>query len=337
MMELNRKQVIKQTEYLKQKLRAINYNKLPISNYNKTYINKLLPHLDFYFDIYSKCIEELVRTSGKPIESITLIDYGGGSGFLSLLAKLLKFKNVIYLDINPLSSQTIGILSEQTGIIPDAIVTGDVVALRKWCASNEVHPDGLISIDVIEHVYNLYDLFSDLMAINEEMPLIFTTASNPKNHLKCSHLRKIMKKCEQDYYTKRLIYIQQTYDQFSEEKQKELAKNTRGLNYEDISLYIKNGVANNKTQLTSKDKYNTCDPETGNCTERILSFDEYETITSSFCYDIKFSKGFFNTHRDNLLKNGISYIVNQLIKISGKSGFWFAPFILLTCSRKRRH
>jgi Ribosomal protein L11 methylase len=44
-----------------------------------------------------------------------MIDFGGGSGFLSMLAKSIGIGHVIYVDLNPLSVQAAFRLKEYTG------------------------------------------------------------------------------------------------------------------------------------------------------------------------------------------------------------------------------
>ena len=67
-------------------LKAIDYERLPISKYNKRYIARLKPVLSYYMKIYADCLLKGLESIGSSPEEITLIDYGGGSGFLSMLA-----------------------------------------------------------------------------------------------------------------------------------------------------------------------------------------------------------------------------------------------------------
>lgn len=81
-------------------LKAIDYERLPISKYNKRYIARLKPVLSYYMKIYADCILKGLESIGSSPEEITLIDYGGGSGFLSILAKQAGIGRVIYIDLN---------------------------------------------------------------------------------------------------------------------------------------------------------------------------------------------------------------------------------------------
>ena len=63
-------------------LKAIDYERLPISKYNKRYIARLKPVLSYYMKIYADCLLKGLESIGSSPEEITLIDYGGGSGYL---------------------------------------------------------------------------------------------------------------------------------------------------------------------------------------------------------------------------------------------------------------
>ena len=104
-------------------LKAIDYERLPISKYNKRYIARLKPVLSYYMKIYADCILKGLESIGSSPEEITLIDYGGGSGFLSILAKQAGIGRVIYIDLNPDSVDTIRILKELVNTGPDMFTT----------------------------------------------------------------------------------------------------------------------------------------------------------------------------------------------------------------------
>ena len=131
-------------------LKAIDYERLPISKYNKRYIARLKPVLSYYMKIYADCLLKGLESIGSSPEEITLIDYGGGSGFLSILAKQAGIGRVIYIDLNPDSVDTIRILKELVNTGPDIILHGDSDTLADWCSANKVKPQLLIATDLIE-------------------------------------------------------------------------------------------------------------------------------------------------------------------------------------------
>lgn len=320
---------------LSDQISSIDYNQLPISDYNKSYINNLKPAITFYLKIYADCLEKGIQSLHCSSKDITLIDYGGGSGFLSLLAKVMGFGKVIYIDLNPLSVETIHVLKKEIGIGPDVILHGNSDVLTNWCLRNGCKPQLLIATDLIEHIYDLQSFFKDLITINDQMSLIFTTASTPYNPFVKHRLHQYMKGCENgvlerpNYYTKREQFIKKLCPQISEEELSTWTKGTRGLIFSDIE------VAFQKKQLPKPlDPYNTCDPSSGNWTERILPIKSYKEILSYHKFSVTVEKGFYNANRKNRIFNWICKSINLMIKISGPIGFLFAPFIILTCRKK---
>ena len=128
MMKENRSDLL---HTLTERLKAIDYNKLPISDYNKRYIGNLKPALSYFMHIYADCLQRGLQAIQTPISDVTLIDYGGGTGFLSILAKSIGIGQVIYIDLNPSSVETIQLLKQIIGIGPDTILHGDSGLVRK--------------------------------------------------------------------------------------------------------------------------------------------------------------------------------------------------------------
>src|SRR5574344_2968296 len=148
---------------LARQLRALNYDALPISDYNLRYIRRLLPALDYYLDIYSRGLKMMLSRVSKPPQELTLVDYGGGHGFLSLLAKQQGFRQVVYTDYNPDAVATIQTITDHLGFGPDVMLCGDIEVLRQWCERENEVPDIVMGMDVIEHIYCLDDFFSNLL------------------------------------------------------------------------------------------------------------------------------------------------------------------------------
>lgn len=320
---------------LSERLQKIDYDQLPISDYNKQYISNLKPAMHYYMKIYSACLSKGFDIINCSPEHATVVDYGGGSGFLSILAKSAGVGRVIYLDLNPKSVETIEILKKETGVGPDIILHGNSDTLADWCKKNDVHPDLLVATDLIEHVYDLRTFFKDLSGLNEGMQMIFTTASTPFNPYVKRRLHKLMVSSESgtaeipNYYTLRKVYIENNYPHLPADEIEMWTLKTRGLIYPDIDKAIK---TNKPPTLT--DTYNTCDPASGNWTERILPIKEYRSLIGPYNYSLKVDKGFYNTDRKSTISSTICKWINSLIFLSGKAGFLIAPFIFLSCIRQ---
>lgn len=307
------KQMEKTAENCIGKIRNIDFSQLDISDYNRKYIQNILPHINYYFKIYIQAISSF---SNFQPENNLIVDFGGGHGFLSLFFKSLGYR-IIYCDINPLSVKTISLIKEIAGFGPDYIVTGSVAELNRFCLDNQLKPDLLIATDLIEHVYDLQNFFRQLQQINPNFEMIFTTGSNPENPCKCRKLRRYMIQIEAIYFTKRKEFIQANAKHLSETEINDLAKLSRGKIYSDMLT----------DSTPPDDTFNTCDPETGNWAERILPLKTYGQFASEAGFRAAFTPGFYNEEHSRL-KN----LLNFCIRKSGKFGFKFAPYVLIKLS-----
>ena len=321
---------------LAHQLQAINYDRLPISSYNKTYIARIHGAIPYYLEIFARLIREGIDSAGLPLEEITLVDYGGGSGFLSILAKRMGIGKVIYIDLNPKSVEAAGILKKEAEAGPDIILEGNSDRLADWCREQSIRPHLLIATDLIEHVYDLKPFFADLTSINPSLIMTFTTASTPYNPIIKRRLHKFMAGNETgtletpNYYTIRKDFIAKQYPNMSSKEQEQWTKQTRGLIYDDIRRAIENGEI-----PTPPDHHNTCDPRTGNWAERILPIRTYREILHPLGFTVKVRKGFYNTHRSNPARL-ICQALNTAIRLTGKAGLIAAPFIALRVRPKKR-
>ena len=310
------------------KIRQIDFKKLGISEYNLLYIERLLPHLDYYFDIYIQSISSF--STPTPNQS-WIVDFGGGHGFLSIFLKSLGY-NVIYCDINPLSVETIQAIKKELNTGPDHIVLGSAAELKHFCDNNNIKPTHLIATDLIEHVFDLTVFFKDLRAINPHFEMVFTTASNPKNTYKCRQLRKYMKSQEIKYFSKRKEFISGQLPELSEAEVENLARLSRGETYSTIPQIVNQYKEDGILPEVLGDPYNTCDPENGNWAERILSFEEYEKLAAQTGFQISFAPGYYNTKRPNKLVSSGLQALNSIIRSNRKVGFSLAPYIVIKLS-----
>jgi 2-polyprenyl-3-methyl-5-hydroxy-6-metoxy-1,4-benzoquinol methylase len=311
-------------------LQAIDYESLPISEYNREYIRRMCPALPHYMKIYAQCLHDGLQALGRKPEEITLVDFGGGSGFLSILAGMAGFGRVIYVDHNPLSVEAAIRIGREAGASADFYRESDSAGLLAWCREEGIRPDLLLSTDVIEHVYDLQALFDDLHRINPAMSMIFTTASTPYNPYIIRRLHRFMQDCEDgriaqtDYLVRRRTFLAEQAPRLSAAELDEWAARTRGMTFDGIRKALEAGILPVPT-----DGYNTCNPETGNWAERILPLSAYRQIASPDRYSLSVTKGFYNTDRTRPLVAILFRTLNGIIRCSGFFGHLAAPFLFL--------
>lgn len=278
-------------------LRSLDYSALPLSDYSRQYILGLLPALDYHLLIYRRTLDRLLDALGREPQRLTLVDYGGGHGFFSLVAKERGVGRVVYVDINPQAAEAVQTISRAIGQGPDVVITGDAATLRRWSGDTGIVPDAMAGFDVVEHIYRLEPFFADLFAIHPALPMMLTTGSNPSNPLVCRRLHRIMDEDEHGYpgfegfLAQRRRYIRQLHPEMDDASLDRSARLTRGLTFDDIPAAIQNSKF--KIQ-NSPDPHNTCDPATGSWTERLLPIDAYRNLLAPHGATLRVASGFYN-------------------------------------------
>lgn len=323
-------------------LKSLSLRDLQISSYSRKALKRTLNASQYYLEIYNKCLDEVLKQCDMTPEEMTLVDYGGGHGLLSILAKRIGFGRVIYVDVSTDAFRTVGVLSQTLGGGPDVIIQGDAKALAEWCGKSNVCPDALLGMDVIEHIYVLDNFFGTLHAMAPKMKMVFTTASTPFNKRIVRKLHKAMTIDEKGtayhkgFWQMRYDRIKSLYPDMSERELTKWADDTRGLTYADLERAVESQSPN-----LLLDKFNTCDPETGSWTERILPIDDYLHILSPYGFKLLVMPGRYNEYRRGPKRWASSYYNRRIDKapLSEPEGFFqrrkmrkaleVAPFIYL--------
>ncbi|MCL2073269.1 MAG: hypothetical protein FWH18_05075 [Marinilabiliaceae bacterium] len=194
----------------------------------------------------------------------------------------------------------------------------------------------MIATDLIEHVYDLNKLFSDFNKLNPNLSMVFTTGSVKSNFLKTRKLQKIMIEEEtESYLPARKKFILEKFPNLGTEEVDKLAKQTRGLIYPDIKQFVEIYLKTNNMPVLEIDKYNTCDPKTGNWTERILSKKHYRKIFNNNGFQVTFDNGFYNTNRNNVISTGIAKFANFIMRHFKIIGSTFNPLMILIVNLHR--
>lgn len=317
-------------------LQKVHFDTLPISDYNKKYIRRILPKMDYYADIYFKIVERYIEEEKLFPAKDTVVDYGGGHGFLSIFLKMTGIARVIYVDKNPESVAAASTIKDAVGLGADVFLCGEEEELIDWCRANGVKPSLLIGLDVIEHIYDLEKYLGNLFTEFTEMYHCYTTASVEKNIFKTRKLKKQMYLDEygtdtkQGYFDIRKQFIKNEFPALTDEEAHLWAADTRGMNYKDILLTV-----SLKMDVTPKDDYNTCDPETGNWTERILPEKEYRDIIGRHGGGLLIFPGYYNKFHKGI-KKIVAKILNRLMR---KEYFRqrLQPFIFLYIQGPNNH
>ena len=100
---------------LHKKLKLLDIDSLRISDYNKRYHSNYIKNIRSILLKYSYVfVWSIVDTTVSP-DQLVLIDYGGGFGILSLLAKEYGINTVVYNDIYEISCRDARIIALTVG------------------------------------------------------------------------------------------------------------------------------------------------------------------------------------------------------------------------------
>ncbi len=336
------------------KLLRIDIDMLDISDYNKFYLKKICCNVKYFFNIYTFILYHALKNNEKELDEIVVVDYGGGTGLLSFLAYESGIRNIIYVDIYKKSINDSQIIAGQLACKCRTYLHGDIQDLKYYMKNNDIKTDALVSSDVIEHVYNLEDFMRIAGEISgKQTNLIFSTSANIKNPVIRQKLKKLHytdeytdreavagnKQCDTLYahYNLRLKIINDyAGDKISEKTKQLLAKLTRGKIKEDIEFAVHTYIKEKKIPLPPVHKTNTCDPFSGNWSERLVEHKYYRKLAADNGLLLRVMPGFYGVNPDEFIfKKLIKFALNHIIKAGGRNGVYIAPYIILSISKNK--
>lgn len=294
------------------KIRELKVQSLDISEYNQNYLqSKSITSLFNYSRMMYHMLEYNPRMK-------SILDYGGGTGILSILALELGIQEVYYNDIYDISCIDAEKIANAMGYARKAYIKGDVEEINRFCKENKVLFDGIVSYDVLEHIYDLKAYFKELrVGLAHGGMICMETGANSFNkqfieeitgkHLSVEYVNRTEgfghKKRDslRAYFDIRKEFIKQYLDETHQElKEAEiiaLSFLTRGRHIEDVRkavhLYLENNI------LPVEDKffrYNTCDPYTGNWSEHVINFEKIVEYMTEIGFQTKLQ---FEGEREN--------------------------------------
>lgn len=336
---------------LVKRLSEIDLHELGISEYNIRYISTKLnnpsSNLGLYIDLLRLCFNS---SDYSNISKKTLIDYGGGSGLFSLLAKALGVGTVIYNDIYDVSCRDVKIIADAIDLPLDGMICGEIDDVIANIQESGLKVDAICSFDVIEHIYDINGYLRKCANIphSTRLRLVFGSGANGRNpiinyRLRKKHLvsemhdreKKIGHK-ERDslksYFNLRKEIIRNNFNSLPEDILSKLASCTRGLRKEDILDVVLGYIQHGDIIYAPSDKTNTCDPLTGNWDEHIMNPSDISSALEQGGFDVEILPGFWrggNSLRTRIVKN----ILNILIKYTGIISFAFSPYYVVKADK----
>ena len=261
-------------------------------------------HLESLKNDLSKYIYHLtwaIAGTKKHRKEITLIDHGGGLGFMSILAKEAGVGKVIYNDIDYKFMQAAASIGTSVNAAADHYILGDVDTLiKEHERSIRTTVDALVSYDVLEHIYDL-DFFFEKLCLSKCCPnLIFSSSgANMFNPRFIYNVLPIQARRDFIYRCKRINIINKCAQHLSDKEIVKMTKNSRLLIRKDIEEMVRHysqtkdmripklTVAN----LYDPFRFNTVDPETGWWAEHLINPYYFIKILNRYGFKTKIMAG----------------------------------------------
>ncbi len=322
--------------HLYKKLAVLDISGTEIDDFGKYYFANHHGGRRLFFSVQSSAhiIYNSVRKINRPLSEINFIDYGAGLGTLFLLAGSVGFKKVYFNDYFPQWAGYAKTISAKLGITIDDFISGDIDAVIEYGKIHGVQFDIVASRNVVEHIYKLRDFYTKISRSEVTSLCYATTTANYHN------LAMQLKHYWVHYKVEKTVYKKQREDQIKElvpdiatTDLTQLIKLTRGRAFVDfthaIELYFK------KQPIPAVEflRTNTCDCKTGVWAENLITKANYTDIIQQAGFKVEYTAGFWDTNYKYKVVNLFTAFLNRIIKISGKKGYWFAPFVNITASK----
>ena len=327
------------------KLNSLNINLLGISDYNKRYFGDNLKNIRSRLQKYSYILSWSVAYTNVPLERFVFIDYGGGPGMLSLLAKELGVGTVIYNDIYDVSCRDARLIGQAIRSEAHYYVHGDIDELVDFVKTNCIRCHAISSYDVIEHIYDIESFMRKLCYLSESpFNIVMASGANSYNPVIRKMLMRKHKKLEygdrekqwghkerdslRAYFSVRKEMISQHAPSLSDAEIERLARATRGLIESKIKECVEESLESGEIPLEPDHPTNTCDPYTGNWAEHLMDIGHLKTILSNGGFTVDILSGYGGSS-NNIIKRLVGSFVNPLISMSKEKGLVIAPFYTL--------
>ncbi|MGD0583311.1 MAG: class I SAM-dependent methyltransferase [Bacteroidales bacterium] len=324
-------------------IRQIDLQDLNISGHSLQYLIRYRENSSFYKKAYAQLLEKAIKKLNKPVSESTFIDYGGGCGMLSFLARATGFRTVVYNDIFGVALDDARKIAEKLNLHIDHFICGDAGELVSEIDRLKLDTDLICSFDVLEHIHDPENWITTISKLRRFF-LLFMTSANPKNPFIARRLKKIHKTAEylgcennirvgdifkdNSFLNERENIIRNKYPDLSQEESFMLASRSRGLMQNEIEDVAGEYIDTGKISYKIDHPTNTCEPYTGNWAERLIDINKLEKSIKDPGLKVRITNSFY-CYSERRILNIIKFLLNKLISVSGPGSLFLSPSITL--------
>jgi len=297
------------------------------SRFPNTYLSVILPGLKLALSRDAYIVGRTISESSKPMADMVLVEYGGGVGLHSLLARQLGVGTVVYNDIDHGMCEQAKEIGGDTELQANHYVCGDIAELAQFLEAHQIRADAITSYDVLEHVYDIDHFLERLHSIcNRDAVMMLCSGANMFWYPFTKRAAKMQKEAEtvglEEYRVgaflrERTKIVRGLAPSLSEDEVQRLGIATRGLMSRDIAREVDRYLQDGQIAVAIEHPTNTCNPYTGSWAERSmnpyylaeeLSFTGFDSTVLPMPFEKTGSLG------NNLLRSAL----NIMIRMSGQ-------------------
>lgn len=349
MTESNQEHIDEAVGRLRRKLMALDVRALGISDYSKKYLESYRAHGAAHLNVCAHILSLSVRASRGDMGLTGLIDYGGGNGLLSLLAREAGVGTVVFNDIFETSCTDAQRLASVLGLEADHYVSGDIADLIAYLGRNAIECQAICSYDVIEHVYDISSFLKALPQVSVgPLRAVMASAANGLNPRIKRRLMRMQQQIDNEdrveetghkerdalraYRDIRADIIRGRAPTLDREQVDALASLTRGLAQVDVEVAVDSYRATGAFPPAPAHPTNTCDPTTGNWAEHLMDPFALADMIVSAGLDAHVESGYYGFHLGQ--RAVIGSLLNRVIAATGSLGLRLAPYYILVGDRR---
>lgn len=275
---------------LKEKLQTLDFS-IFTDNYYVSYLKNYIKMYDIIIQRYEEIIKYAIKHNNGT--DFSFLDYGGGTGILSLLAYFSGINEVYYLDIVSLRKENFDILCKFLMLEIKNSLVGSYDSLDKTQKF-----DFIANYDVLEHIDQPLKCFIKLSKHLNKNGIIYMH-SGANNHSPISVYLNRLKHTSTEPFNKtsdsqnlRLKYIEENFTYLPNDIIKKLSFATRGMIFREIDFVVEYYLISGRI-YKNINKSNCRSPKNGVWTEHLFDLFIFKRELTNFFQKVILKAGKF--------------------------------------------
>lgn len=331
------------------RLESSDHPRFDISDYSARYLGESLAQGPAILRLFGRILSIALRDGPAELSEAGVVDFGGGTGLLSLLAREAGVGTVVFNDIYDVSCVDAARIGSALGLEADRYILGGIEDLIPVVRQTATRMAAICSYDVIEHVYDVEALLAALPRLSEgPLRVVMASSANGLNPRRRLRLMKVQREIEnvdrvevkghnqrdtlRAYRSVRAAMIHDRAPSLRAEEVAGLARVTRGLAWQDIQSAVDRYVTTGTLPQELAHPTNTCDPNTGNWTEHLMDPWALARTLAGLGFRSRVEAGYYARYKG--LKGFLTRILNVAIRLGGRQGLRLAPYYILVGERR---